>query len=109
MRIYTKHSKKGRQMNKKYIVAALALLLAGCTNGTNNNNNQPTTKEKQQTSQIETTTKNIPTEETTTVTPEPTEAALAIREVLKNERPFIDVNNGYKETYRKDLFYFLRF
>ena len=107
MRIYTKHSKKGRQMNKKYIVVALALLLVGCTNSTNNNNNQPTTKENQQTSQIETTTKNIPTEETTTNTPEPTEAALAIREVLKNERPYIDVNNGYKETYKNDLHYFL--
>ena len=108
MRIYTKHFKKGRQMKKKYIViaAAITLLLAGCTNGTNNNNNQPTTKESQQTSQIETTTKDITTEETTTNTPEPTEAALAIREVLKNERPFIDTDNGYKETHRNDYSYF---
>ncbi len=107
MRIYTKHFKKGRQMKKKYIVVALALLLVGCTNSTNNNNNQLTTKGNQQTSQIENTTKNIPTEETTTNTPEPTEEALAIRAVLKNERPYIDVNNGYKETYREDLNYYL--
>jgi uncharacterized protein YcfL len=106
MRIYTKHFKKGRQMKKKYIVVALALLLVGCTNGTNNNNNQPTTKGNQQTSQTETTTKDITTEETITNTPEPTEAALAIRAVLKNERPFLDANNGYKEVYKDDYSYF---
>lgn len=32
MRIYTKQLKKGRQMKKKYIVAVMTLLLAGCTN-----------------------------------------------------------------------------
>ena len=91
---------------KKYILIILAVLLVGCTKDTTNSDNQTTTKENQQTSQIETTTKNIHTEETTTNAPEPTVAALAIRAVLKNERPFIDADNGYKEIYRNDYSYF---
>lgn len=82
----------------------------GCT--TNNMDKQQETKESKQTSKVETTTENTTTmetttEEPTTTIPEPTEAALAIRAVLKNERPYIDVNNGYKETYKKDLNYYL--
>jgi len=63
------------------------ILLVGCKEDTRNSTTQTTTKASKQTTKLETTTKNIPTEETTTNTPEPTEAALAIREVLKNERP----------------------
>ena len=96
-----------------YVILVISMLIVGCIKDTNNSDSQFITKENQQTSQIQTstksadTTKDITTEETTTTTPEPTEAALVIREVLKNERPYIDVNNGYKETYRKDLCYFL--
>ena len=91
----------------KYFILIIAVLLVGCTKDANNSDNKSITRKNQQTSQIQTSTKDITTEETTTNAPEPTEAALAIREVLKNERPFIDVNNGYRETYRNDLHYFL--
>ena len=90
-----------------YILFITMILLVGCKENTQNSTTQTTTKASKQTTKLENTTKNISTEETTTITPEPTEAALAIREALKNERPYIDVNNGYKETYRKDLSYFL--
>lgn len=96
----------------KYFILIIAALLVGCSKDTNNSDNQYTTRSNQQTSQIQIstkeadTTKDITTEETTPTTPAPTEAALAIREVLKNERPFIDTDNGYKETYRNDYSYF---
>ena len=90
-----------------YILFITMILLVGCKENTQNSATQTTTKASKQTTKLENTTKNIPTEETTPNTPEPTEAALAIREVLKNERPYIDVNNGYKETYRNELHYFL--
>ena len=87
------------------------LVLIGCKNDTNVSETQQT-KDSKQTTKLETTIENATTEETiteepTTPVPEPTEAALAIRAVLKNERPYIDVNNGYKETYKKDLNYYL--
>ena len=90
-----------------YILFITMILLVGCKENTQNSTTQTTTKASKQTPKLENTPKNIPTEETTTNAPEPTEAALAIREVLKNERPYIDVNNGYKETYRNELHYFL--
>ena len=90
-----------------YILFITMILLVGCKENTQNSTTQTTTKASKQTTKLETTTKNISTEETTTNTPEPTEEALAIRAVLKNERPYIDVNNGYKETYREDLNYYL--
>ena len=94
-----------------YLFFITILLLVGCANNTNVDETQ-STKEAKQTSRIETTVENTTpvettTEESTTPVPEPTEAALAIRAVLKNERPYIDVNNGYKETYKKDLNYYL--
>ena len=90
-----------------YILFITMILLVGCKENTQNSATQTTTKASKQTTKLENTTKNITTEETTPNTPEPTEAAIAIREVLKNERPFIDVNNGHKETYKNDLHYFL--
>ena len=94
-----------------YIFFITILVLVGCANNTNLDETQ-STKEAKQTSRIETTVENTTpvettTEEPTTSVPEPTEAALAIRAVLKNERPYIDVNNGYKETYKNDLNYYL--
>ena len=94
-----------------YLFFITILLLVGCANNTNVDETQ-STKEAKQTSRIETTVENTTpvettTEESTTPVPEPTEAALAIRAVLKNERPYIDVNNGYKETYKNDLNYYL--
>ena len=94
-----------------YIFFITIIVLVGCVNNANVDETQ-STKEAKQTSVIETTIENITpvettTEEPTTPVPEPTEAALAIRAVLKNERPYIDVNNGYKETYKKDLNYYL--
>ena len=97
---------------RKSLIFTMVILLIGCSNSTNEDDNQTTTKETKQTSQIETTTENatttenITTEEPTTSAPKPTEAALAIREVLKNERPFLDADDGYKETYRDDYSYF---
>ena len=87
------------------------LVLIGCKNDTNVSETQQT-KDSKQTTKLETTIENATTEETiteepTTPVPEPTEAALAIRAVLKNECPYIDVNNGYKETYKNDLNYYL--
>ena len=89
-----------------YLFLIAILVLVGCVNNTNVDETQ-STKETKQTSEIQTTTESATTEKTTTEepttpVPEPTEAALAIRAVLKNERPYIDVNNGYKETYKKD-------
>ena len=94
-----------------YLFLIAILVLVGCVNNTNVDETQ-STKETKQTSEIQTTTESATTEKTTTEepttpVPEPTEAALAIRAVLKNERPYIDVNNGYKETYKKDLNYYL--
>ena len=93
-----------------YLFFITILVLIGCTNNTNVGETQ-STKEAKQTSRLEITTENtttieVTTEEPTTTIPEPTEAALAIREVLKNERPFLDADNGYKETYRNDYSYF---
>ena len=95
-----------------YILFITMILLVGCKKDTQNSTTQTTTKASKQTTKLETTIENATTEETTTEepttqVPEPTEAALAIRAVLKNERPYIDVNNGYKETYKKDLNYYL--
>ena len=94
-----------------YLFFITILVLVGCVNNANVDETQ-STKETKQTSEIQTTTETTTpvettTEESTTPVPEPTEAALAIRAVLKNERPYIDVNNGYKETYKKDLNYYL--
>ncbi len=94
-----------------YLFFITILVLVGCVNNANVDETQ-STKETKQTSEIQTTTETTTpvettTEEPTTSVPEPTEAALAIRAVLKNERPYIDVNNGYKETYKKDLNYYL--
>ena len=94
-----------------YLFFITILVLVGCVNNTNVDETQ-STKENKQTSEIQTTKETTTpvettTEEPTTPVPEPTEAALAIRAVLKNERPYIDVNNGYKETYKKDLNYYL--
>ena len=85
------------------------MLFVGCT--TNNNDSQQENKESGQTSKVETATETTTpmettTEEPTTPVPEPTETALAIRAVLKNERPFLDANNGYKEVYKDDYSYF---
>ena len=95
-----------------YILFITMILLVGCKEDTRNSTTQTTTKASKQTTKLETSTENATTEETTTeepttTIPEPTEAALAIRAVLKNERPYIDVNNGYKETYKNDLNYYL--
>ena len=95
-----------------YILFITMILLVGCKEDTRNSTTQTTTKTSKQTTKLETTIENATpvettTEEPTTTIPEPTEAALAIRAVLKNERPYIDVNNGYKETYKKDLNYYL--
>ena len=94
-----------------YLFFITILVLVGCVNNTNVDETQ-STKETKQTSEIQTTKETTTpvettTEEPTTPVPEPTEAALAIRAVLKNERPYIDVNNGYKETYKNDLNYYL--
>ena len=89
-----------------YILFITMILLIGCKENTQNSTTQTTTKASKQTTKLETTTKNITTEETTTNAPEPTEAALAIGAVLKNERPFIDADNGYREIYRNDYSYF---
>ena len=93
----------------KYLIFAMIMLFVGCT--TNNNDSQQENKESGQTSKVETTTETTTpmettTEELTTTVPEPTETALAIRAVLKNERPFLDANNGYKEVYKDDYSYF---
>ena len=95
-----------------YILFITMILLVGCKEDTRNSTTQTTTKASKQTTKLETTTENATTEETTTEepttpVPEPTEAALAIRAVLKDECPYIDVNNGYKETYKNDLNYYL--
>ena len=95
----------------RFILFIAVLFLVGC-NSSQNRETPDKTTDYQQTTKLETTTENTTpvettTEETTTPVPEPTEAALAIRAVLKNERPYIDVNNGYKETYKKDLNYYL--
>ncbi len=95
-----------------YILFITMILLVGCKEDTRNSTTKTTTKASKQTTKLETTiesatTEKTTTEEPTTPVPEPTEAALAIRAVLRNERPYIDVNNGYKETYKKDLNYYL--
>ncbi len=94
----------------RFILFIAVLFLVGCNSSQNSETQQ--TKDSKQTTRLETSIENITpvettTEEPTTTIPEPTEAALAIRAVLKNERPYIDVNNGYKETYKKDLNYYL--
>ena len=95
----------------RFILFIAVLFLVGCNSSQNKETPDKTTDYKQTTTlenTIETTTPvETTTEEPTTPVPEPTEAALAIRAVLKNERPYIDVNNGYKETYKKDLNYYL--
>ena len=95
----------------RFILFIAVLFLVGC-NSSQNRKTPDKTTDYQQTTKLETTTENTTpvettTEETTTPVPEPTEAALAIRAVLKNECPYIDVNNGYKETYKNDLDYYL--
>ena len=95
----------------RFILFIAVLFLVGCNSSQNKKTPDKTTDYQQTTTlenTIETTTPvETTTEEPTTPVPEPTEAALAIRAVLKNERPYIDVNNGYKETYKKDLNYYL--
>ena len=95
----------------RFILFIAVLFLVGC-NSSQNKKTPDKTTDYQQTSMVKTTaesatTEKTTTEEPTTTIPEPTEAALAIRAVLKNEHPYIDVNNGYKETYKKDLNYYL--
>ena len=95
----------------RFILFIAVLFLVGC-NSSQNRETPDKTTDYRQTTKLETTTETTTpvettTEEPTTQVPEPTEAALAIRTVLKNERPYIDVNNGYKETYKKDLNYYL--
>ncbi len=91
----------------RFILFIAVVFLVGC-NSSQNKETPDKTTDYQQTTKLETTTPvETTTEEPTTTIPEPTEAALAIRAVLKNERPYIDVNNGYKETYKKDLNYYL--
>ena len=95
----------------RFILFIAVVFLVGC-NSSQNKETPDKTTDYQQTTTLKTTTENTTpvettTEEPTTTVPEPTEAALAIRAVLKNERPYIDVNNGYKETYKKDLNYYL--
>ncbi len=95
----------------RFILFIAVVFLVGC-NSSQNKKTPDKTTDYQQTTKLENTTENATTEETTTEepttpVPEPTEAALAIRAVLKNERPYIDVNNGYKETYKNDLNYYL--
>ena len=90
-----------------FILIIAVVFLVGC-NSSQNRETPDKTTDYQQTTKLETTTPvETTTEEPTTTIPEPTEAALAIRAVLKNERPYIDVNNGYKETYKNDLNYYL--
>ena len=95
----------------RFILFIVVVFLVGC-NSSQNKETPDKTTDYQQTTTLKTTTENTTpvettTEEPTTSVPEPTEAALAIRAVLKNERPYIDVNNGYKETYKNDLNYYL--
>ena len=91
----------------RFILFIAVVFLVGC-NSSQNRETPDKTTDYQQTTKLETTTPvETTTEEPTTPVPEPTEAALAIRAVLKNERPYIDVNNEYKETYKKDLNYYL--
>ncbi len=95
----------------RFILFIAVLFLVGC-NSSQNKKTPDKMTDYQQTTTVKTRTENATTEETTTEepttsVPEPTEAALAIRAVLKNEHPYIDVNNGYKETYKKDLNYYL--
>ena len=95
----------------RFILFIAVLFLVGC-NSSQNKETPDKTTDYQQTTTVKTTTENATTEETTTEepttpVPEPTEAALAIRAVLKNECSYIDVNNGYKETYKNDLNYYL--
>ena len=90
-----------------FILIIAVVFLVGC-NSSQNRETPDKTTDYQQTTKLETTTPvETTTEEPTTTIPEPTEAALAIRAVLKNECPYIDVNNGYKETYKNDLNYYL--
>ena len=91
-----------------FIAVFIAVVfLVGC-NSSQNRETPDKTTDYQQTTKLETTTPvETTTEEPTTTIPKPTKAALAIRAVLKNECPYIDVNNGYKETYKKDLNYYL--
>ena len=95
----------------RFILFIAVLFLVGC-NSSQNRETPDKTTDYQQTTTLKTTTETTTpvettTEEPTTPIPEPTEAALAIRAVLRNERPYIDVNNGYKETYKNDLNYYL--
>ena len=95
----------------RFILFIAVLFLVGCNSSQNKKTPDKTTA-YQQTTTLKTTTETTTpvettTEEPTTTIPEPTEAALAIRAVLKNECPYIDVNNGYKETYKNDLNYYL--
>ena len=95
----------------RFILFIAVLFLVGC-NSSQNRETPDKTTDYQQTTKLETTTETTTpvettTEEPTTPVPEPTEAALAIRAVLKNECSYIDVNNGYKETYKNDLNYYL--
>ena len=91
----------------RFILIIAVVFLVGC-NSSQNRETPDKTTDYQQTTKLETITPvETTTEEPTTTIPEPTEAALAIRAVLKNERPYIDVNNGYKETYKNDLDYYL--
>ena len=91
----------------RFILFIAVLFLVGCNSSQNRETPDKTTAYPQ-TTKLETTTPvETTTEEPTTTIPKPTEAALAIRAVLKNECSYIDVNNGYKETYKNDLDYYL--
>ena len=95
----------------RFILFIAVVFLVGCDSSKNKETPDKMT-DYQQTNTVKTRTENATTEETTTEepttpVPEPTEAALAIKAVLKNESPYIDVNNGYKETYKNDLNYYL--
>ena len=90
-----------------FILIIAVVFLVGCNSSQNKETPDKTTDYQKTTTLENATTEETTTEKPTTSVPEPTEAALAIRAVLKNERPYIDVNNGYKETYKKDLNYYL--
>ena len=91
----------------RFILFIAVLFLVGCNSSQNKETPDKTTDYQQTTTHETTTPVETTTEEPTTSVPEPTEAALAIRAVLKDECPYIDVNNGYKETYKNDLNYYL--
>ncbi len=85
---------------KKIILLCLVsiLLLSGCVKSVNNE--MDTTKKTESTTQKETT---VEIETTTHVEENVSEAAIALRKVMRNEIPFLDADHDYKEVYRKSF------